>query len=393
MTKVDLCPDQIGKGPGPGRRLPHRRRSEASVLTWIRVGQVLLCLVLALLVGACPSGRKGKRPAPPPVKVEATQVRVATLNHTLTAVGSLASPQETVVTARASGKIVALNIDQGRLVKEGEILARVDSSVERAAVRQAEASLTNARQIYARDLKVKRTGGVSEQQLQSDKAAVDQGRAALDQAGANLEHTIARAPYAGVLGLKQVSLGSYVEPPDPIVNIRQLDPLYLDFYLPQQELEPVRLGQTAHFTVAGLAGRFHGRVTTVDQAVTPASRTIHVQATVANPDQRLKPGMFVQVELVVGQTLGALFIPMQAIVPEGQLRTVWVVGPQRQVEKKQVTLGAYQENWVQVISGLQPGELVVTAGTQKLRPGAKVVVTLYAPIHNPRLDLKGPADP
>jgi RND family efflux transporter MFP subunit len=357
--------------------------------SWARLAALGL-IVLVLLLGGC-SGGKGQKPAPPPVKVEAAPVRVATLNHTLTAVGSLASPQETIVTPRASGKVVALHIDQGQQVKEGEILARLDDSVQRAAVQQAAATLANARQIYARDRKVKGTGGVSEQQLQSDKAAVDQAKAQLEAARANLEHTIARAPFTGVLGLKQVSLGSYVEPPNPIVSIRQLDPLYLDFYLPQQEMKPAKLGQTVLFSVAGLDGRFQGPVTTVDRAVTPSSRTMHVQATVANPDQQLKPGMFVQVELVVGQTPSALFVPMQAIVPQGQLRTVWVVGPQQQVEKKRVTLGLYQENWVQVTSGLEPSAMVVTAGTQKLYPGARVVVSPYAPIHNQRLDLTKPA--
>jgi membrane fusion protein (multidrug efflux system) len=297
-----------------------------------------------------------------------------------------------VVAPHISGRVVALNIAQGQVLQRDAVLAQLDDSFQKAAVAAAAAALANARQIYARDRQVINTGGVSEQQLQSDQAAVQQAAAQLQQARVNLQYTTIRAPFTGSLGMRQVSLGAYLKDGDAIVQIRQLDPLYLDFDLPQQEVARLRLKQHVAFSAAGLSGEFKGAVTTIDQALDANSRSVHVQATVANPQLLLKPGMFVNVRLVVGKKPDTLFVPAQALVPEGQVRHVWVVGPQNQAEERTVEVGIYQNNWVEIVSGLKPAERVVTAGVQKLYPGAKLVVSPYQPIHNQRLDLASPEE-
>ena len=139
-----------------------------------------------------------------------------------------------------------------------------------------------------------------------------------------------------------------------------------------------------------MSERFEGKVTTLDPALSAASRTVRVQATVKNSQQLLKPGMFAMVDLIVGETPDVLFVPMQSIVVEGQIRHVWVVGPKDTAVLKKVEVGVYQDNWVQIVEGLTPADRVVTAGVQKLYPGAKLVVSPYQPIHNPRLDLAAP---
>lgn len=349
---------------------------------------VVLLAVPAALPGCGPGKQEAK--APPPVAVEVAPVKVASLEKTLTAVGSLSSPQETVITSQVDGKVTTLNIRQGRLVRRGAVLATLDDSVQRAGVLTAEADLFNARQIYQRDQKVRNTGGLSEQQLQSDEAAVRRAEAQLDQARANLEYTRIRAPFTGALGLRQVSLGAFVKAGNAVVSLHQVDPLHLDFDLPQQEVSRLKVGQRVHFTVSGLDGDFKGRVTTVDPALAAGSRTVRLQATVPNPDRRLKPGMFVRVNLVVGIVPEALFIPMQALTAEGQVNRVWVVGKDEKAERRTVEVGQYQDNWVQVLSGLKPGDRVVTAGVQKLHPGASLKISPYQPIHNPRLDIAPP---
>jgi RND family efflux transporter MFP subunit len=351
------------------------------------------CLIPGLLLlQGCHLRQKSEEGGPMPVRVEAVSVRVANLDQELNAVGSLSSPQETVVAPQISGRVVALNIDQGQILQRGAVLAQLDDSFQKAAVAAAAAALANARQIYARDRQVINTGGVSEQQLQSDEAAVRQAEAQLEQARVNLQYTTIRAPFTGSLGMRQVSLGAYLKDGDAIVQIRQLDPLYLDFELPQQDVARLGLQQQVVFSVAGLSGEFKGAVTTIDQALDADSRSVHVQATVANPRLLLKPGMFVNVRLVVGKKPDTLFVPAQAIVPEGQVRHVWVIGPQNQAEERTVEVGIYQNNWVEIVSGLKPAERVVTAGVQKLYPGVKLVVSPYQPIHNQRLDLAGPQE-
>ena len=358
-----------------------------------RLSAVYACLLCGmLLIQGCQIREESGSAVATRVHVEAAPVKVADLQHELPAVGSLSSPQETVVAPQIAGKIVLLDIAQGRVMQRGAILARLDDSIQKAALAAAEAALTNARQIYERDRQVVKTGGVSEQQLQSDEAAVQQAEAQLQQAQVNLEYTIIRAPFTGMLGMRLVSLGAYLKEGDAIVRLRQMNPLYLDFELPQQTVGRIMLGQKAKFAVPGLSGEFEGTVTTVDQALNADSRNVHVQATVPNPKLLLKPGMFAQVRLIVGTKREALFVPAQAIVPEGDARYVWVVAPEDKAEKRSVEVGAFENNWVEIISGLKPSDRVVTAGVQKLSAGAKLVVEPYQPIHNDRLDLTNPRE-
>jgi RND family efflux transporter MFP subunit len=381
---------RVGKsGTGKGHAEHGRARAADWVSRFRRVAWVIIG-VGAFFISGCEAGEKAEAPTAMPVKVEAAPVREETLDRLLTAVGSLSSPQETVVAPQVAGRIVFLNVEQGKVAEDGETLARLDDSVQKAAVLGAQAALLNARQIYEKDKKVAGTGGVSEKQLQSDESAVKQAEAQLEQADANLRFTVVQAPFTGLLGLRKVSLGAYLKEGDAIVSIRQLDPLYLDFDLPQQHVGELKLGQEARFTVSGMSELFHGKVTTVDTALASGSRSVHVQATVHNAARLLKPGMFALVNLVVGRTPGALFVPMQSIVSEGQIKHVWVVAPGERAELKKVEVGLYQYNWVQIIEGITSTDRVITAGVQKLYPGAKLVVTPYQPIHNPRLDLTNP---
>ena len=169
-----------------------------------------LVLTTLLLGGGC-SSKKEKSSAPPPVAVEAVTVKVAPLSETLSAVGGLSSPQQTTLTSQIDGKVATLAIRQGQVVSRGTVLATLDASVQQAAVQAAEATLFNARQIYERDQRVKDTGGLSAQQMQSDEANLRQAKAQLAQAQANLEYTRILAPFTGALGLRQVSLGSFVK--------------------------------------------------------------------------------------------------------------------------------------------------------------------------------------
>jgi membrane fusion protein (multidrug efflux system) len=327
-----------------------------------------------------------------PVHVEAAPVKVAELQQELPAVGSLSSSQETVVAPQIAGRVVSLDIAQGQVLERGTILARLDDSIQKAALAAAQATLNNARDIYERDRQVVKTGGVSEQQLQSDETAVQQAEAQLAQAQVNLQYTTIRAPFTGALGMRQVSLGAYLKDGDAIVRIRQMDPLYLDFELPQQTIGRIMPGQTANFAVPGLTGEFEGTVTTIDPALDTDSRSVHVQATIPNPKLLLKPGMFAHVRLIVGTKPETLFVPAQAIVPEGDVRYVWVVAAEDKAEQRSVEVGVYQNNWVEIISGLKPADRVVTAGVQKLYPGAKLIVSSYQPIRNQRLDLTNPQE-
>jgi membrane fusion protein (multidrug efflux system) len=351
-----------------------------------------LLLFLAFFPQGCEPGKQEQQAGTPrPVSVQVAPVEVSSLEDILTAVGSLSSPQETVVTSQIDGKVTSLHIRQGQVVNRGDVLATLDDSVLQAEVLAAEADLFNVRQVYQRDQKVRDSGGLSEQQLQSDEAAVRQAEARLQQARANLMFTRISAPFTGSLGLRQVSLGSFVKAGNAIVSLHQYDPLHLDFDLPQQEISRLKVGLPAHFSASGLDGEYQGKVTTIDPALATGSRSVRLQATVANTDRSLKPGMFVRVRLVVGTVPDALFIPAQAVSAEGQVNHVWVVGPDDKAEQREVKVGRYENNRVRIVAGLKPEDRVVVAGIQKLHPGAGLKISPYEPISNPRLDLSPPA--
>jgi len=374
-------------------RIPTASEAKEGGRSVLYAAALLIDLVLTMLVIAgCGNREQAGQGGAVPVHVEAAAVKVADLKQELPAVGSLSSPQETVVAPQISGRIVSLDIAQGQVLQRGQILARLDDSIQQAALASAEATLANARDVYERDQQVVKTGGVSEQQLQSDKTAVRQAEAKVKQAKVNLQYTTIRAPFTGALGLRQVSLGAYLNAGDAIVRIRQMDPLYLDFEIPQQAVGRISLGQEANFTVPGISSEFEGKVTTIDPALNADSRNVHVQATVPNPKLLLKPGMFAQVRLIVGTKPDTLFVPAQSIVPEGDVRYVWIVAAGDKAEQRSVNVGQYRNNWVEIISGLKPADRVVTAGVQKLYPGAQLIVSPYQPIHNRRLDLTNPQE-
>lgn len=351
----------------------------------------LLLIPVALLAGCKGEQKAAFNPMLAPVAVEVAEVRVAPLQQTLAAVGSLTSPQSTPIAPQIGGKLVELNIEQGALVKKGMVLARLDDAALRAQLMAAQSALGNARQIYARDQQIANSGALSAQQVDSDAAAVRTAEANLAQVRANLDYTTLRAPFTGTLGIRQVSLGTYVAPGTTLVTLQSLDPLYLDFSLPQSELARVRNGQTVHFSVDGVKGDFSGRVVALNPALNTTSRSIEVRASVPNPGQKLKPGMFANVYLHTGSIAQALFVPQQAVVAEGEARKIWVVDANGNATLRNISLGQYQTNSVQVTAGLQPGERVIATGLQKMHPKAKLVIKPYQPIHNPRLDLSNPA--
>jgi membrane fusion protein (multidrug efflux system) len=392
MSRI-ICPPQRCLQADPYCRALSVRKAGEGVYNGLHGAMLYVGLILGLLlIQACQSREESMGAAAMPVHVEAAAVKIAELQQELPAVGSLSSPQETVVAPQIAGRVVALDIAQGQVLPRETILARLDDSIQKAALAEAEATLTNARGVFERDRQVVKTGGVSEQQLQSDETAVQQAGAQLAQAQINLQYTSIRAPFTGMLGMRQVSLGAYLKAGDAIVRIRQMDPLFLDFELPQQTTGRIMPGQKANFAVPGLAVEFEGTVTTIDPALDPDSRNIHVQATVPNPKLLLKPGMFAYVRLIVGTKPETLFVPAQAVFPEGDVRYVWVVAPEDKAEQRSVEVGVYQNNWVEIISGLKPADRVVTAGVQKIYPGAKLIVSSYQLIHNQRLDLTNPQE-
>jgi len=331
------------------------------------------------------AGPGGRQRPPTPVDFVVADARA--IPRTLSSVGAFESPEMTTVASEIDGRIVGLDAPEGRRVEAGHVLARLDPAEARAALRIADARLRNARDRLAR-LERLRERSVSSEQAYDDAASeFDAASGAHAEATTRLEKTSILAPFAGVLGLHQVNVGDYVAPGTAIVELTQVDPLELVFGIPQRFAAELSVGQVVKGRVGRCGPAFEGKVEAIDPRVDPATRNVRLQAIVPNPEGRLLPGMAVSLQVVVGRIEGAVVVPQEAVVRQGTRHIVYTLDAEDQALQKTVLLGQFMADGVHVREGIEPGDRVVAAGQQKLRPGAATAPSPFVPTENPNLDL------
>ncbi len=358
------------------------------------VSIIALALLIPLALSACGQGPPGGPPQFPPAPVQVITAEARKLPRTLTAVGSLESPQMTTVSSEIDGRVESLALPEGQQVQAGASLARLDTKTVTAALAVAQARLQNATDRLARLEPLRAQGVASEQAVDDAKAEFDAATGAHDEVATRLaKHTI-RAPFAGTLGLKQVNVGQFVKAGDPIVEITPAHALELHFAVPQQFVQEVAVGQPVEGVVGRCQLRFEGIVTAVDPRVDPRTRMVGLRAGVTKTSGELVPGMAVRVRLVVAELSNAIVLPQEAIVRQGSQHLVFTLDAANQAVPHDVTLGEFFLDGVHVASGIAAGEIVVVAGHQKLRPGAQAAPSPWTAVVNPNIDVGryGPAD-
>jgi membrane fusion protein (multidrug efflux system) len=354
---------------------------------------ILTILVLIALAGilagikALQIGRMidaGAQFVPPPETVTTTEVRSESWESLLTAVGSLTAVQGVTVAAEIPGKVAQIAFEPGSVVQKGALLLKQDTSSEQAQLPGAEASVTLAKANLERARELLAQKIISQAEYDSAEANFKVAIAAAESIRATIGKKTLRAPFSGRLGIRLVNLGQILKEGDPVVSLQTLDPIYVDFLLPQQQLAEIRTGLPVRVTTDALPGqRIEGSVTTINPEVDAATRNIRLQATVANPGGQLRPGMFVSVAVVLPRREQVLTIPATAVLYAPYSDSVFVVeekkgeagGPPGKVLRQQfVRLGEKQGDFVAAISGLKEGETIVTTGVFKLRNGQAVVV-------------------
>jgi membrane fusion protein, multidrug efflux system len=312
---------------------------------------------------------------------------------TLSAIGTVAAVQGVTVSADLPGTVDRIAFVSGKWVRQGDVLVELDTRQERAQLAAVEAQRDLAGVNYSRRQGLLKEGIISREDFDTAAAGQKETEARVGEIRATIERKTIRAPFSGVLGLRQVNLGQYLSAGDPIVPLQSLNPVYVNFGIPQQEASQAKIGRPVRISARDLAGpEFGGRVTAVDSVVDPATRNIQVQATLANPDGKLRPGMFVQAQLVVGASQSVIAIPTSGVnyAPYGD--SVFVVTdlkdekgkPYRGVRQQFVKLGGSRGDQVAVLSGVKPGDEVVTSGVFKLRNGAAVQINnKVVPENNP----------
>jgi membrane fusion protein (multidrug efflux system) len=351
----------------------------------------LFALVSLFGCGEAPAAGPG---GPPPAVVQVVTAEARTLPRTLSAVGGLESAKTAPVAAEVPGTLVSLDLPEGKRVEAGHVLARLDDSAARAALSVAEARLQNARERLARQEPLHAQGVASDQALDDARAELRGAEGAFQEARTRLEKHTIRAPYAGVIGLKQVNVGQYVPAGQPIVELTITEGLDLRFHLPQQDLPQVRAGQLVHGVVGRCEARFEARVSAVDPRVDASTRMFSVQAALLDGNAPLHPGMAVRVRLLVDELPDAILLPQEAVVRQGTRYIVYVLDEQGSAQPRPVTLGDFFVDGVRIESGVAAGERVVVSGQQKLQPGSPVDARPWEPTRNPNVELGrfGPAD-
>jgi len=320
--------------------------------------------------------------APPPTAVTTTVAVRERWQPVLSAVGSLRAVNGVTVSTDLAGIISQISFQSGTTVKKGDLLVKLDSRQEEAQLRSAEAHRDLAKLSLERQRSLVADGAVSRSDYDTAESEFRQATAAVDDARAMIDRKTIVAPFDGMVGIRQVDLGQYLNVGAPIVALQSLDPIYVEFALPQQDLEQIAAGKALRITAAGLsAEKFDGQITAIDSRLDDATRNLTVQGTIRNPLGRLRPGMFVNVEVLLPEQ-SAIFIPASSIsyAPYGD--SVFVVkdkhGPDgsagREVRQQFVKLGPARGDQVTVVSGVKEGDEVVSSGAFKLRGGAAVQV-------------------
>jgi len=302
---------------------------------------------------------------------------------TLSAIGSVMAVHGVTVSADLPGIVEQIAFDSGRRIDAGDVLVRLDSSQERAQLAAAEAQRDLAQLNLERSRQLLEKGVVAQAEHDRLAAEAKTADARVGEIRATIQRKTIRAPFAGTLGLRQVNLGQYLNGGDPVVPLQSMDPIYVNFSVPQQDVAALRVGAEVRVAAESIAvARPSGRITAINSLVDEATRNVQVQATFQNPRGVLRPGMFVDVQVVLGTSRGVVALPASAISYAPYGNSVFIVddlkGPKgatyRGVRQQFVKLGPGRGDQVAVVDGIQPGQEVVSSGVFKLRNGAAVVV-------------------
>lgn len=366
------------------------------------VSMVVVVVVAAFLGGAwwLLMGAKAQQPGGPgaggppggfAMPVEAAPVKIAASRREVTAIGTLRSNESISVRPEVNGRMVEIGFAEGQRVRKGQPLARLDTSVERAELAQAQASLALAKANFERAEELVKRGAGTQRALDEARWKLRNDEAAVTLVQARLEKYTLIAPFDGVAGLRRISLGEYVSAGTEIVNLEMVDPLKVDFRVPELFLASVRSGQTIQANVDAFPGRaFSGEIFAIDPLIDAAGRSIVIRARVANTDDALRPGLFARVTLTLAVRENAVFVPEESLIPMGDQKfVIKLVDPPaganfppnaKQARQVPVKLGERRKGEVEVVEGLAAGDTVITAGVLKVRDGMPVQAMPQPPI-------------
>ncbi len=332
-------------------------------------------LGVALLLACDPSeggaSRADRSAAVPVIVAAAVSERVV---DRIEALGTARANESVTLTARVTETLSAVSFEDGASVSRGDVIAELVSAEEAAALSQARSGLQEARRQHRRTEELFREGSATQARRETAQAARDGARARVEELEARLADRLIRAPFDGVLGLRLVSPGALLQPGDAITTLDDVDPMKLDFSVPERLLARLAPGQHVDARSEAYPERtFRGEVAAVDSRVNPRTRSVAVRALIDNPERLLRPGMLLVVELQHSPR-EALVVPEAALVPLGAETFTYVIDAEGRAQRVAVRAGQRRAGLVEIVDGLAAGDRVVVEGTQRVRPGVEVEV-------------------
>jgi len=355
-----------------------------NLVTPISIAVAVICAAWAIYAtqhkDGNPAGGPGQGGGPrtnAPAYVSVAPVRSETVAQKLEALGNARANESVDISSKTSNVVTAVRFGDGQRVSRGQVLVQLDDAQTRADVAAAEAAVAESERLFNRSRELMATEALSKAQFDQLEATLKANRAKLAAAQARLEDTVIRAPFAGRVGLRRVSVGTLISPGDVITTLDDTSIIKLDFTVPENFLSTLREGLAVRATAPAFSGRsFAGKVSSIDSRVDVNTRAVTVRALLANEDGALRPGMFLNVTLANDER-ETLIIPEQALTPEAERQYVFVVADGK-AQRREVRIGSRRPGTVEVLAGLNAGEQVVVEGTQKVRDGSPVRTTEIA---------------
>lgn len=308
------------------------------------------------------------------LQVEVAELDYETIEDRIYSSGSVQANEMVELTAESSGIITDIHFEEGTEVTRGDLLVKINDSELQAQKRRSGFRLNLAEEREDRQRRLLERGGISQDDYDAMLNEVNVLRSEVQLIDAQIEKTEIKAPFSGVLGLKYVSEGAYITPNDAIASLQEINPVKIDFSIPERYISRVKVDDQINFTVQGVDSTFTGLVYAIEPRINTETRTLQIRALSSNADFLLYPGAFANIILILERIDDALMVPTIAIIPELNAQKVYVVN-NGIVEERQVQTGIRTNEKVQVVSGLERGDKVLTTGLLQVQPGMEVDIT------------------
>ena len=310
-----------------------------------------------------------------PVSVQAILAQPQKLTNDIYSTGTVQANEEVNIRPEITGRVVSIHFKEGAKVSAGQLLIKLNDTDLRAQLQKLQSTKALNESNEFRAKKLMEIEGISKQEYESVQNQLTGVNADIDLVRAQIAKTEIRAPFSGIIGIRNVSEGSIVSPSDVIVSVQQIDPVKIDFSIPEKYINSVRVGDNVNFTVEGMDTSFTATVNAIEPKIDPTTRRVIIRAVCKNSDGKIFPGAFARVTLSLGEIENAILVPTQSVVPTQKGQNVYVVRGGKAMPQP-VETGIRNDTAVQIIQGLQPTDTVITTGIMQLRPQTPVSVRL-----------------